>query len=129
MPSNEANSFGLHGDGIFVSYSATSFNGDPLLTYHDSVRNLNFRGTNDIQVEKTQIGDLVTVVIAPSIDSGFTTFSILIPKTNLSGGHVNVTTFGVTTLHRRLVVGPPLLGQTEIYHSHRLVGTGDFVVP
>jgi hypothetical protein len=129
MASNEANLFDLHGDGIFVSYSATSINGDPILSYHDRFRNLNFRG-KDVQVEKTQIGDLVTVAIAPSIDSGFTSFSILIPKTNVSdAGHVNVTTVGVTTLHRRLVVGPPLLGQTEIYHTHHLVGTGHFVVP
>ncbi len=128
MMANEANMFDLAGYGISVSYSATSITGDPLLSYQDASRSLNFRG-KQIQVEKTQIGDLVTVVIAPSVDAGFTTFSVMIPKTNVpASGHAAVTTFGVTTMHRRMVVGPQPVGQTELYQTHKLVGSGQLVV-
>jgi len=125
----EANVFQLSGDGLHISFSATSITGEALFTYQSASQHIEFRGSQ-IKIEPTAIGDLVSVVIFHGVDRNFTTFSAAIPKTLLgpSGGAVNVTTFGVTTLHRTSVVGPPVLGQTELYTTHHLHGAAQFVV-
>jgi hypothetical protein len=121
------NLFELAGDGISVSYSTTSFGGKPVLSYHDAFQSKSFVG-DQIRTVETEIGTLVTVTIFLTVDSGSTTFTILIPAVNLrTSDSVQISTFGITTLHRFSIIGPPQ-GQTESYTTHRLSGTASFVV-
>jgi hypothetical protein len=124
---NPPNTFQLHGGGIHVSYSSTSFGGQPLFSYHDAQQVKNFSG-DAIKAVQTDIGMLVTVVIHLTIDSGSTTFSLLLPNVILpASGVADITAEGITTLHRFSI--PPPVGQTEFYTVRTMHGTARFVVP
>jgi hypothetical protein len=121
------NLFELAGDGISVSYATTSFGGKPVLSYHDTFQSKSFIG-DQIRTVETEIGTLVTVTIFLTVDSGSTTFTILIPVVNLRlSDSAQISTYGLTTLHRFSIIGPPP-GQAESYTAHRLYGTASFVV-
>ncbi|QEL14594.1 hypothetical protein [Limnoglobus roseus] len=122
------NVYHLHGGGIHVTYSTTSISGQPLFSYHDTHGSHNFMG-DQITVEKTSIGNLVTVVLRLTPDAGSTSFSVLIPIVNLTGPtHPSpVQTEGITTIHR-FSINPALLhGQIELYHVTPLHGTANQV--
>jgi hypothetical protein len=124
----QPNLYELSGEGIHVTYSTTSFGGQPLLTYQDASQSKHFMG-EQIRTVETEIGTLVTVTIFLTVDSGSTTFTVLIPKVNLrSSDSVSISTEGITTVHRFLVIGPPLQGQTELYTVYPLEGTASFVL-
>ena len=126
MMANQANMYELHGAGIHITYSSTSFSGQPLLTYHDHSQVKDFIG-DQIKTAQTDIGTLVTVVIHMTVDRGSTTFSLLIPRVNLPPTDVaNITAEGITTLQKFSV--PPPVGQTQLYTVHTLHGTARFVV-
>jgi len=123
----QPNLFELVGDGISVSYSTTNFGGRPVLSYHDAFQSKSFVG-DQINTVDTEIGTLVTVTIVLTVDSGSTTFSILIPAVNLrTSDSAQISTYGITTLHRFSIIGLPQ-GQTEFYTLHQLSGTASFVV-
>jgi hypothetical protein len=123
---NKPTMYELHGAGIHVSYSTTSISGQPLLTYHDASQVKNFSG-DQINIVPTEIGSLVTVVIHLTVDSGSTTFSLLIPNVTLPPSNVaNITAEGITTMQKFSI--PPPVGQTQFYTIHTLQGTASFVV-
>src|ERR1700760_1665339 len=115
--------FELYGDGIHASYSTTSITGDPLFTYQDATVNKSFRGSKEIKIEDTAIGNLVTVVIMHTVDGPSTSFSLLLPHVKLppAGHPANITAEGITTLHRG-VIGGPVLGQSESYTVDAMQG-------
>lgn len=82
-----------------VSYSVA----EPSLHYHQGPVVQDFTG-NDIRVmEVPDLGTLVSVTIHTTIDSGSTTFTVLLPRVNLPAppalsAAVPVTTDGITTL-------------------------------
>jgi hypothetical protein len=115
----------LSGDGIQVTYATSSFAGPPIFNYHDATIARKFTG-DEIKKVETPIGTLVTVLIHLTVDSGSTTFSLLVPQVNLPPTNIaQITTEGITTLHRMQIVGPPN-GQTELYTTHVLRGTAVF---
>ena len=88
----------------------------------------NFVG-DQIRTADTEIGTLVTVTISLTPDSGSTTFTLLIPEVNLrASDSASISTYGITTLHRLTIIGPPLQGQTELYTTHEMKGTAAFFV-
>jgi len=116
----------LSGGGLHVTYSTSSISGKPLFNYHDAFQVRNFSG-DEIQTVDTILGKLVSVFLIRTIDGGSTSFTVLIPAIHLPPTNVaNVTTEGVTTLHKFSIVNPPL-GQTELYTFHQLYGTARFV--
>jgi len=116
----------LSGGGLHVTYSTSSISGKPLFNYHDAFQVRNFSG-DEIQTVDTILGKLVSVFLIRTIDGGSTSFTVLIPAIHLPPTNVaNVTTEGVTTLHKFSIFNPPL-GQTELYTFHRLHGTAQFV--
>jgi len=126
MAVKQPNLYELSGNGIHVTYSTTSITGKPLFNYHDAFQTRNFSG-DEIQTVDTILGQLVSVFLIRTIDSGSTSFTVLIPAIHLPPTNVaNVTTEGVTTLHKFSIVNPPL-GQTELYTFRRLHGTARFV--
>ena len=124
------NHYALAGDGIHITYSTTTFSGQPSFTYQDSNQNKTFTGTQ-IQSVDTEAGTLVSVPIFVTIDSGSTSFSVLIPRVNLGNvDTINITTFGITALHRFGIPAPQ--GQLDFYTTHQLQGTASllfFVAP
>ena len=124
-PSVQPNFYHVQGDGIFVSYSTTSIAGKPQLSYQDFRISKTFTG-NEIRVVETEIGKLVTVTTFPTVDAGSTSFTLVVPRVNLTLFEtVEISTIGITTVHRFLIVGPRH-GQQDFYTSHPLTGTASF---
>jgi hypothetical protein len=118
------NFYDLSGDGIHITYATTSFEGPPLFVYHDATQSKTFKGPQ-IKTEDSVLGTLVSVVIVPGVDSGSTSFTVLVPRVNLGASDTaNITTYGITTLHKSSIIGPPL-GQADFYTSHQLQGTAE----
>jgi hypothetical protein len=123
------NVFQLQGGSIRVTYSNGSGGSKLHLSYQDAVESLDFEGTQ-VQVTDTPIGTLVTVVIRRTVDTGGTSFSVLIPVVNLPSGpdqSASVQTEGITTVHRFSVVAMFNRGQTETYQVTPLSGTAEFI--
>lgn len=113
-----------HGQGIVVDYYPHAGpNGQLYLRYQDHMRSLDFYG-NDVRVVQAP-GDLDTIVnvtIDYTVDSGDTTFSLVVPNVVISGSHeIPIETFGVTTKH---YVGPSPVArpQRETYTVTSLKG-------
>jgi hypothetical protein len=74
-----------------------------------------FTGSEIRVAEVPDLGTLVSVTIHMMVDSGSTTFTVLLPRVNLPAplalpAAVPVTTDGVTTLHRFSTVLPCNMG-------------------
>lgn len=127
MPNTQTNLYELSGHGIHVTYSKTSISGKPIFTYHDAAQTKTFTG-DEIQTQNSVLGALVSVFLLRTVDGPSTSFTLLVPGVRLGGPEVvNISTEGITTLHKSTIIGPPL-GQTELYTLHALNGTARFVV-
>ena len=140
MPQTEfvaPNLWSLSGGGIHVRFWTFTLGpirqGDepPHLTYHDSHRTLSFHGDEIRSVDVPDLGTVVSVTIVLTVDTGSTTFTLLLPRVNIASqgpsNSVPVSTEGITTVH----AGPfgPHLGhaQEEFYTVTPLMGTAAFV--
>jgi hypothetical protein len=108
---NQPTLYELSGNGIHVTYATSSLpgatSGQPQFNYYDAFQAKNFTG-NQIQTADNVLGRLVTVFLIQTIDSGSTTFTLLVPTVNLPPSKVaNITTEGITTLHKFAIVKPP----------------------
>lgn len=120
--------FVLSGGGLHVSYSTTSIVGAPHFTYQDPHRTLNFSGNQIRTVDVPDLGTVVSVTIMLTVDSGSTTFSVLIPRVQLPGGQsVPIRTEGITTVHRFSLIPALNNGQRDFYSVTPLAGTASHV--
>jgi hypothetical protein len=108
--------------GLLVSYSVAG----PHLHYHQGSVILDFTGSEIRVGEVPDLGTLVSVTIFLTVDSGSTTFTLLLPSVTLPAppalpAAVPVTTDGITTLHRFSLF--PQNGQQEFYTVTPLQGT------
>lgn len=127
-PSNSANLFTLHGHLLQISYSTSGIDGKPHFQYQDAHQTLNFSG-DQIRTISTEIGTLVTVNIRTTIDSGSTSFSLLLPTVNLGQNlSLPLHTIGITTVHKFSIIPALNLGQKELSHATELNGTAQHVV-
>jgi len=126
-PLAQANHYELSGDGIHVSYFSSGLVGEPQLTYQDAQGSRTFMGSQ-IKVEKSEVGTLVSVVLHMTVDSGSTTFTLLIPTTNLTfAEHAAIDTIGIVTIHKFSFFFNDT-ATTEIYTVHQMHGTAAFVL-
>jgi hypothetical protein len=123
------NNYEFSGGPLQAGYTSSSINGQPHFTYKDGAQTLSFSG-NQIRTAQTEIGTLVTVTTRMTVDSGSTTFTLLLPTVNLAtqGTRVEVHTYGITTVHRFSVVPKMNEGQTETYTVTELSGTASLVM-
>jgi hypothetical protein len=103
----------------------------PHLTYHDSHRTLSFHGDEIRSVDVRDLGTVVSVTIVLTVDTGSTTFTLLLPRVNIASQgpltSVPVSTEGITTVHAG-PFGPPFgHAQEEFYTVTPLTGTAAFV--
>jgi hypothetical protein len=121
----------LHGHGIAVTYLPVGAGGLPHFSYQDAHRSLNFTGTQIRTVDVPDLGTVVSVTLALTVDAGSTTFSILIPIVNLQnqkGASAVVHTEGITTTRRLSIVPQLNLGQVESYVVVPLSGNASNVI-
>jgi hypothetical protein len=119
------NLFELQGEGIIVSYLTTGIAAEPQFSYQDANVSKSLRG-GEIRVVETEIDSLVNVTIALTVDAGSTDFTLLIPRINLRLFEtVQISTIGITTIHRFSIVGPPH-GQVDYYTSRVLSASASF---
>jgi hypothetical protein len=122
------NLFNLHGRHVNVTYSTTSIDGKPRLSYHDSQRALSFVGDDIEVIDRTPVGTLVTVRLVVVPDLGTTTFTVLIPQINAEPGvATHVHTEGITTITRQSFAPQLDKGQIQTYTTVRLTGTAQLV--
>jgi hypothetical protein len=103
----------------------------PSLTYQDRHHTLRFRGDEIRRVEVPYLGVLVSVTLVLSVDSGFTTFTLVLPHVNLpqqSGASCRIECPSILTIHR--LSPSPMFdeGQQASYSSWRLTGTASLVI-
>ena len=122
-----ANMFAVAGGGIHVSYSTTSIDGKPRLSYQDPARSLSFSGDQIRRIEG-DLGAVVSVTIVTTPDAGSTSFSLLVPHVNVPPfGSVSISTEGITTHHVFSIVPALDRGQRDFYHVTSMHGTASNV--
>ena len=124
------NQYHLQGSGVSVSYYPDGF-GPPIagrgslrLVYQDVHQSLSFYDNDVRSVSVPDLGTVISVTLVMTVDTGSTTFSLLIPDIDLPEGQnsVFIHTEGITTVHRIFValIGHP---QSETYSVTPLCGT------
>ena len=125
---NQPTLYELSGNGIHVTYATSSLQGQPQFNYHDAFQARNFTG-NQIQTVDTVLGRLVTVFLVQTVDSGSTTFTLLVPSVRLAEfSPASIHTIGIATSHKFSVIPAMNLGQTETYTTTELSGTASMVL-
>lgn len=124
----QPNFYTLSGGGLHVTYSTTSINGQPHLHYASPFITHNFTG-NQITTTASPLGTLVTVTIQMTVDTGSTSFTLLVPRVNLNNqaDNVHIVTEGITTHHRFSIFPGAMHGQIDTYSVQALSGTASHV--
>src|SRR5688572_8326591 len=99
-PQVDANLFDLWGKGIHVSFSASSLDGRPRLTYEAYGKSKSFVG-EEIRTAETELGRQITVTTEMVPDFKIDTFSFLLPQINMFQGDpdVRIRTVGIHATH------------------------------
>jgi hypothetical protein len=132
MPANiQPNRFTLHSnDGkTKVDYETSSFIGQPTLNLTQGPGPIRHFAGSQIRTLNTEIGLLVSVTTQLTVDTGSTSFSILIPAITLTavGDQKAFTTDAIVTTHS----GPnsvPATGVHETYQFVPMKGEASFVL-
>ena len=121
------NTFQLSGHHLHVTYSSTSIDGKPTLTYQDAHNGKSFRG-DEIRSVECDLGTLVSVTLRMTVDAGSTSFSVLIPRMRINQNeHAAVHTECITTVHNTSFAPQTLMGQVDHYTVTSLRGTAQAV--
>jgi hypothetical protein len=124
----DANLFEISGP-LVISYSTSSFTGDPRLSYADAERSLNFSGEEITRLDVLG-GELVTVTIEEVVDAFVRRFSMLVPRTTVSPGEqIEFDAVGIETIDRSqaFVAAPGPSGVLQTYRVHDLHGVAQAV--
>jgi hypothetical protein len=123
-----ANLFELNGNLIHVTFSSTNILGGPILSYRDDQRSLSFRG-EEIRIQQTELGELITVTLEAVPDLKTVTFSLLLPVVTVmpQSSGIRIKVPGITTTNPTTIAGPPP-GPQQLYSLVNLRGTAQFIV-
>jgi hypothetical protein len=131
MANIQPNRFVLHSSDnkTQVDYETTSFVGHPILNLTQGPGPIRHFSGSQIRTRNTEIGTLVTVTTQLTVDTGSTSFSVLIPAITLTStsDHKTFTTDAIITAHS----GPnsvPSTGVHEKYQFIPLSGEANFVL-
>ncbi|KAF3889396.1 MULTISPECIES: hypothetical protein [Nostocales] len=124
----EPNLFELQGYDLQVTYSTSSFTGEPLFTFTTHNQNLNFSGS-EIQVEDTKLGRIVTVMLKNNlVDEGFESLTLLLPMVFLAeGSRTSTIQTEVIFSKKPGFVVPTPTGQLQTYQTLSVFGTAQRV--
>lgn len=122
------NLFQLTGSHIHITYTSSSIDGTPTMTYQDPYQGMSFQGAQIREVE-CDLGTLVSVTLRMTVDTGSTSLSVFIPRARIEQGTMTaIHTDCVTTVHRFSVIPSFNLGQLDTYTVVPLHGTAQYVV-
>ena len=112
-----------------VDYETISFIGQPIVNLTQGPGPIRHFAGSQIRVINTEIGTLVTVTTQITIDTGSTSFSVLIPAITLTSisDNKSFATEAIITSHS----GPnsvPVTGVHETYQFIPMKGHADFVI-
>jgi hypothetical protein len=112
-----------------VDYETTSLVGHATLNLSQGPGPIRHFAGSQIRMINTEIGTLVTVTTQMSVDTGSTSFSVLIPAVTLTSisDHKTINTDAIVTTH----TGPnsvPATGVHETYQFIALKGEASFVL-
>jgi len=114
-----ADHFDLTGGDVHVVYHQVD--GVPVFVYQDASRSTTFSG-NAIYTETGPAGTMISVVLVQSVDAGYDSFTVLVPRVQVTNASMPVQTQGIT-IHHELSIAP-VLGQLDWYTFTALEGTG-----
>ena len=117
------NQYDLKGPGITIGYSTSSIAGKPQLSFKKGRQTLSFSGDEIVTLD-TSIGTLITVIIAKTVDRGYTAFSFLLPAIRLAktSSKQSFRSFGITTVVKTTIAGPAK-GPQQTYKTVSLTGS------
>ena len=121
----EPNLFELSNSEIQITYSSTSLTSSSQLNYNTNADAVTFKD-EDIRVEKSELGTLVHVSTIKTVDTGYSTLTLFIPRVNLAGSsQQNISTIAIFTQHLFGVLPHP--GAQELYSVQSVDGVARFV--
>jgi len=126
----QTNLFDLHNATLKISYSSSSLNGQPQLSYQKGATTMNFHG-NQLRQKSTEIGTLISVTLKNVPDLHSIVLSLLLPQVNIPTGQsqVQVSIKAIETTIRTSIAGPNLVkGQVQTYKTYTLKGTAQSVL-
>jgi hypothetical protein len=115
-----ANLFELQCDGTRITYSTTSFRGEPQLQYSGPEGELSFAG-EEIQTLESALGTEVTVTLESVPDLHTITLTLLLPSFRLDDGESKFETLAIKTTTHTTIIGPPV-GPAQTYEAVALHG-------
>lgn len=125
-PSDElllANSFRFTYRGKPVNFTPANIAGQPVMSVGDQ----QFYG-DEITMEPSVIGDLVTVVLEAIADGDTTLLTLVLPPTRVRGfEEIDVKALAVRTVVRGTIAGPPE-GVGHVYQGQEIKGRASFIV-
>ena len=124
----QPNLFELAGEYTEITYSTTSFTGQPQFHYQDRQRDMEIT-TDDIRLLETEIGTQVTVTLEEIPDLHTLMVTLLVPRINLDDSNESpLSTLAILTTHHTSIGGPALVeGQLQTYEAVALEGTASLV--
>jgi hypothetical protein len=124
----QANLFELSGKSIHVTYSSTSILGGPIFSYRDNQFSNSFRG-EEIRLQETELGQLITVTLETIPDLRTVTFSLVLPTVTVmpQSAGICIKVPGITVTNPTTIAGPPP-GPQKLYFIVKLTGTAQFIV-
>ena len=125
----QANLYELKALTLQVTYSASSIDGRPQLTYKKGATPRTFRG-DELRQEEHEIGTLVSVTLRSVPDLKTLVFTLVIPQVNVpeTGTKVNIRTIAAETTIFTTIGGPNLVeGAVQKYKTYALRGSARHV--
>jgi hypothetical protein len=124
----EPNLYELSCDDVALTYSTTSFDGSPRISFRDAERKLDFSG-EQIRTSATELGTEVTVSLEFIADLRAVTLTLLVPAINLGEEtEIPFDTVAIETTNHTTIGGPRLItGPLQTYRVIALNGTAKFV--
>jgi hypothetical protein len=120
-PTYLPNLYDLFHKTVHVQYAASGIDGKAHLTYRDLRREKHFSG-DEIRVEETAAGRLVTVMLEATPDRDTLSFSFFLPTLNIER-EAHVVSVAMYTTSRTSIGGPRLVrGQLESWRTITLSG-------
>lgn len=112
-----------------VDYETSSFIGQPVLNLSQGPGPIRHFAGSQIRTLNTEIGTLVSVTTQLTVDTGSTSFSVLIPAITLTavGDQKAFTTDAIITAHS----GPNSVPQTGVHETYQFIamkGEANFVL-
>ncbi len=123
--------YDVTGSGLHVTYSTGAGDGKPHLTFVGPRGTVEFSGDEIRTVQTPDLGTLVSVTTMRTIDSGSTTFTLVVPPVVLEPPETeaSIEILGITTAHRFTVVRRFNRGQRACYSQVVLSGTARASAP